>query len=108
MNTGQNIENNTKQTEQIPVMKAEHFINWISPEINRAVYKARQKRKKRIETISFIVGYLFFLFFAGTVYLDYRVNGMLNLVPFYLYSAGVLSLGLIIYIPLLIKFKKVN
>jgi hypothetical protein len=33
---------------------------------------------------------------------------MLNLVPLYLYSAGVLSLGLIIYIPLLIKFKKVN
>jgi len=98
----------TKQTEQIPVMKAEHFINWISPEINQAAYKARQKHKKKIETLSFILGYLFFLFLAGTVYLDYRVNGMLNLVPIYLYSVGVLSFGLILYIPILIKFKKVN
>lgn len=108
MNDKQRMGNNTKQTEQIPVMKVEHFINWISVEINQAAYKAQRKRKKRIETLSFILGYLFFLFLAGTVYLDYRVNGMLNLVPLYLYSAGVLSLGLIIYIPLLIKFKKVN
>jgi hypothetical protein len=108
MNGERNMENDLKQTGQIPVMKVEHFINWISPEINQAAYKAQRRRKKRLETLFFILGYLFFLFFAGTVYLDYRVNGMLNLVPFYLYSAGVLSLGLIIYIPLLIKFKKVN
>jgi hypothetical protein len=108
MNDKQKMGNNTKQTEQIPVMKAEHFINWISPEINQAAYKAQRKHKRRMETLSFILGYLFFLFFAGIIYLDYRVNGMLNLVPLYLYSAGVLSLGLIIYIPLLIKFKKVN
>ena len=108
MNDKQKMGNNTKQTEQIPVMKAEHFINWISPEINQAAYKAQRKHKRRMETLSFILGYLFFLFFAGIIYLDYRVNGMLNLVPLYLYSAGVLSLGLIMYIPLLIKFKKVN
>ncbi len=108
MNDKQRMGNNTKQTEQIPVMKAEHFINWISPEINQAAYKAQRKQERRMETLSFILGYLFFLFFAGIIYLDYRVNGMLNLVPLYLYSAGVLSLGLIIYIPLLIKFKKVN
>ena len=108
MSDKQKMGNNTKQTEQIPVMKAEHFINWISPEINQAAYKAQRKHKRRMETLSFILGYLFFLFFAGIIYLDYRVNGMLNLVPLYLYSAGVLSLGLIIYIPLLIKFKKVN
>ena len=108
MNDKQKMGNNTKQTEQIPVMKAEHFINWISPEINQAAYKAQRKHKRRMETLSFILGYLFFLFFAGIIYLDYRVNGMLNLVPLFLYSAGVLFLGLIIYIPLLIKFKKVN
>ncbi|NLV64161.1 MAG: hypothetical protein GXY12_12390 [Clostridiaceae bacterium] len=108
MNDKQRMGNNTKQTEQIPVMKAEHFINWISPEINQDAYKAQRKHKRRMETLSLILGYLFFLFFAGIIYLDYRVNGMLNLVPLYLYSAGVLSLGLIIYIPLLIKFKKVN
>lgn len=106
MNVKHNLEKNVKQTEQLPVMNVEHFINWISPEINRAAYKARQKHKKRIETLCFILGYLFFLFFAGTLYLDYRVNGMLNLVPLYLYAAGVLSLGLILYIPLLIKLKK--
>ncbi|NLG89299.1 MAG: hypothetical protein GX494_08850 [Clostridiaceae bacterium] len=106
MNDKQKTENITNQTEQIPVMKVEHFINWISPEINRAAYQARQRHRKRTETVGFILGYLLFLFFAGTVYFDYKVNGMLNLVPFYLCSAGVFSLGLIVYIPLLVKFKK--
>ncbi len=96
------------KNQEIPVMKAEHFIHWINPHINQAVYKAQQKRKRRKETICFILGYLFFLFFAGTIYLDYRVNGLLNCVPFYLCLVGIFSFGLILYVPLLIKLKKVN
>jgi tryptophan-rich sensory protein len=95
-------------TESIPVMPAEQFIAWIGPEINKAARDNLKRKKKRGETLLFIAGYILFILIAGSVYLDYRINGMHGNAPVYLYVLGIMSLGLILYIPLILKLQKMN
>ncbi len=103
-----NMEVRRSTAESIPVMSAAQFIAWISPEISKAVYINQKRRKKRRETVLFIMGYILFIFIAGSVYLDYRVNGMHGNAPVYLCVLGMMSLGFILYIPLILKLQKMN
>lgn len=107
------METNNKEarqspTESIPVMPAGQFVAWIGPEINKAVRDNQKRRQKRGETLLFIAGYILFILIAGSVYLDYRINGMHGNTPVYLYALGIMSLGLILYIPLILKLQKMN
>lgn len=90
----------------IPVMPVQQFITWINPQIAKAVFNNQKRRKKRNEILLFVMSYLLFIFIAGAAYLDYRVNGLSNSVPAFLGAAGILSIGLILYIPVMIKLGK--
>lgn len=107
------METNNKEarqspTESIPVMTAGQFVAWIGPEINKAVRINQKRRQKHRETLLFIAGYILFILITGSVYLDYRINGMHGNAPVYLYALGILSSGLILYIPLILKLQKVS
>ncbi len=108
-----NTKINSRETgqpfsEPIPVMSSRQFIAWINPKIIKAVSNIQKRKKKRTETLLFLTGYYLIILIAGSVYLDYRTNGMHNNVLIYLYAVAVISFGLVLYIPLIIKLQKTN
>lgn len=94
-------------SEEAPVMPVERFLSWMHPKISRRLLLLQQRKKKRKETSLFIAGYIVFIFITGATVFDYYINGLANQVSGYLYFIGIFSIGLIVCIPLLLKFKKV-